>query len=186
MDQSLCNIYEKVNKCDRCKLCKNRIVDCSFRGSEKSSIMFVGEAQGKNECEKGKPFIGRSGKLLDKLLQTIGFNVEKDIYITNLVKDRPIDPITGKDRKPFYDEIVACAPYLLEEIELLKPKLIITLGKTSGDWFANYEPYEINKFYPERKWLSLYHPAYLARSKEEIPKFVEAIKETLKKIGNNV
>jgi uracil-DNA glycosylase len=79
LDQSLSDIYTKVNKCDKCKLCKNRIVDYSFRGSGEASIMFVGEAPGQNEANKGIPFIGRSGKLLDKILSSVGLNIEKEI-----------------------------------------------------------------------------------------------------------
>jgi DNA polymerase len=141
----------------------------------------VGEAPGRTEQEKGFPFIGRSGRLLDYLLQQI-VDIQKDIYITNLVKDRPIDYVTGKDRKPFYDEIIVCAPYLMKELKILKPALVVTLGRTSGDWFSNYGDYEINKYYPERKWLPLYHPSYLGRNRSEIPKFFEILKNTLEEI----
>lgn len=176
---NLFDVYEKVNKCVKCSLCKNRITNCSFRGSEKSQIMVIGESFGKNEQLLGKPFVGRSGKLFDGICKKLQISPEIDLYITNLVKDRPIDYITGKDRKPFYDEIVICAPYLMEEIEILKPRLIITLGKTSGDWFANYNKYEINHYYLERKWLALYHPSYLLRNRNEIPKFMKALKEVI-------
>jgi DNA polymerase len=142
--------------------------------------MGIGEAFGANEQRYGKPFIGRSGKLLDLLLLESGILPEKDIYITNVVKDRPVEK--DKDRKPFFDEIKACEEYILKEIEILNPKLIITFGKTSGDWFNNYDPYDINHFYKEKKWLPLYHPSYLLRSRSEIPKFVEAIKNTLREI----
>jgi len=177
------NIYEKVNKCDKCKLCKNRIINCSFRGSTKAYIMFIGEAFGTTEQSEGRPFVGRSGKLLDGILQKVGLNPETDVYITNLVKDRPIDYVTGKDRKPFYDEIITCAPYLMEELEVLNPKIVVTLGKTSGDWFADYKEYKINQYYSERKWLPLYHPSYLFRNRKEISNFIEALKNTLEKIN---
>jgi uracil-DNA glycosylase len=170
-------IYDKVNKCDKCGLCKNRIVNSTFRGSEKARIMLIGEAPGSTEQRIGKPFIGRSGKLLDRILSSIKISPETDVFITNLVKHRPIDYTTGKDRKPFYDEVVTCAPYLMEEMEILKPSLVVTLGKSAGDWFANYEPYEINRFYSERKWLPLYHPSYLARMRAEILPFGKALRE---------
>jgi uracil-DNA glycosylase len=174
----LSEIYQKVNKCEKCKLCKNRIADYNFRGKATANVVLVGEAPGKNEQEMGFPFIGRSGQLLDSLLQEASIDPKNDIYITNLVKDRPIDSVTGKDRKPFYDEIVTCAPYLMEELEILKPALVVTLGKTSGDWFSNYGTYEVNKYYPDRKWLPLYHPSYLLQyGRNEIPKFREALKK---------
>jgi uracil-DNA glycosylase family 4 len=144
--------------------------------------MMVGEAPGGEEQRGGKPFIGRCGKLLDDLLQKVGLDPERDVYITNLVKDRPIDSITGKDRKPFFDEITACFPFLCEEMEVISPKLLITLGKTSGDWYSNYGEYEINTYYPKKKWLPLYHPSYLLRSRSEIDPFVEALENTLKEV----
>jgi len=181
---TLFEVFAKVNSCNKCKLCKNRLVDYSFRGNELAKIMLIGEAPGSKEQETGRFFVGRSGKLLDKCLLACRIDPANDVYITNVVKDRPIDKQTGKDRPPFFDEVAACAPYLKEEIEIVKPILIITLGKTAGDWFANYEAYEINKYYPDKKWLPLYHPAYLHRVKEELPKFLRALADTLKEIRN--
>jgi uracil-DNA glycosylase family 4 len=104
-----------------------------------------------------------------------------------LVKDRPIDKITNKDRAPFYDEIVVCSPFLMEEMEILIPKLIVTLGKISGDWYSNYSDYKINTYYPKKYWLPLYHPSYLLRSKKEIDPFIEALSNVLKeKIYENI
>jgi uracil-DNA glycosylase len=183
---SLLNLYAKVNTCTKCKLCKNRMADYSFRGNELAKIMLIGEAPGSTEQETGRFFVGRSGKLLDKCLLACKLDPANDVYITNVVKDRPIDKLTGKDRPPFFDEVSACAPYLKEEIEIIKPILIVTLGKTAGDWFSDYGEYEINKYYPEKKWLPLYHPAYLGRIKEEVPKFLRALADTLKEVrGEN-
>jgi len=175
---NLYEVYDKVNKCDKCNLCKNKKSDCTFRGNNKARIMVIGEAPGKSEQLAGKPFIGRSGKLLDKTFTAIKIDIEKDLYITNLVKDRPIDFTDGeKDRKPFFDEIVTCSPFLMEEMQILKPVLVVTLGKTAGDWFSNYEPYIINKFYIDRRWLPLYHPSYLLRKRDEIKPFAKALQE---------
>lgn len=180
-EMNLSDVYNEVNKCEKCGLCKNRITNYLFRGRPESRIIVIGEAPGRDEQSMGKPFIGRSGRLFDTLVKSIGKITNEDMYITNIVKDRPIGP-DGKDRKPFYDEIKACESYILEEINIIKPKLIITLGKTSGDWFNEYEPYEINHYYKEKKWLPLYHPSYLLRNRKEITNFMKALKNTLEEI----
>jgi DNA polymerase len=179
---TLFEVYSKINACEKCKLCKNRLVNYGFRGNELAKIMLIGEAPGSQEQETGRFFVGRSGQLLDKCLLAVRLDPANDVYITNVVKDRPIDKLTGKDRPPFFDEVSACAPYLREEIEIVKPILIVTLGKTAGNWFADYGEYEINIYYRDKKWLPLYHPAYLARSREEIPKFLRTLADTLKEI----
>ena len=179
---NLTEIYQKINSCDKCNLCKNREVSYLYRGNPKSPIMLIGEAPGKDEQKGGQPFIGRCGKFLDTLLLKVGLDPNTDVYITNLVKDRPIDKDTGKDRKPFFDEITSCFPFLCEEMEVVSPKLLITLGKTSGDWYNNYNDYDINNYYKEKKWLPLYHPSYLLRNRKEIEPFINSLEETIKEI----
>ena len=174
---SINEIYEQINSCTACKLYKNRKIDYIYRGNQKAKIMLIGEAPGETEQNEGIPFVGRSGKLLDSLLEKAGLDIYEDIYITNIVKDRPPD-----NRKPFYDEIVRCAPFLLHEIEIIQPKLIITLGKSSGDWFNQYKEYEINHYYEDKKWLPLYHPSYLLRRRDKIDDWLKALKECLNKI----
>jgi uracil-DNA glycosylase family 4 len=179
---NLAEIYQKINTCNKCGLHKNRMVDYNYRGNPKASIMLIGEALGKTEQEEGFPFVGRCGKLLDELLLKVGLNPAEDVYITNLVKCRPID--NGKDRKPFYDEVVPCFPFLCEEMQVVSPKLLVTLGKTSGDWYNQYQSYEINKYYRDMKWLALRHPSYLLRKKTEIEPFIRALSETIAKINS--
>ena len=94
-------------------------------GSHDASIMFVGEAPGENEAKTGRPFCGRAGKVLEKLLENVGIKRE-DVYITNIVKDRP-----PKNRDPLPDEIAFYAPFLDRQIEIIKPKVIATLGRFS-------------------------------------------------------
>ena len=94
-------------------------------GSYDSSIMLVGEAPGKNEAETGKPFCGRSGKILDELLDSIGV-ARKDVYVTSIVKDRP-----PKNRDPELEEIRIYGPFLDRQISIIKPKVIATLGRFS-------------------------------------------------------
>jgi uracil-DNA glycosylase len=172
---SIQEVYEKINTCTACSLHKNRITDFIYRGNKEAKIILIGEAPGATEQEMGLPFVGRSGRLLDRLLIKSGLDPQNDVFISNIVKCRPTD-----NRKPFYDEILKCCSFLLREIELVKPSLIITLGKTSGDWFNNYKAYDINKYYKEKKWLPLYHPSYLLRRNNEIINWVAALKKVLK------
>lgn len=92
-------------------------------GNINADIMFIGEAPGKKEAQSGHPFVGRAGKLLDEMLNSIGLSRE-EVYITNIVKDRP-----PKNRVPRADEIKVYKPYLLEEIEIIQPHIIATLGR---------------------------------------------------------
>ena len=100
-------------------------------GSHDAKIMFIGEAPGANEAKTGRPFVGRAGQLLNKLLEGVGIKRE-DVYITNIVKDRP-----PENRDPFPDEIALYAPFLDRQIKALKPKVIATLGRFSMQWVMN-------------------------------------------------
>jgi len=97
--------------------------------------MFVGEAPGRQEDLSGQPFVGAAGKFLDELLASIGLSRE-DVYITNVVKSRPVSgPPPGRNRAPAPEEIIACAPWLEEQLRLLRPKVIVTLGRIALDYF---------------------------------------------------
>ncbi len=100
-------------------------------GSHDAKIMFVGEAPGENEAKTGRPFVGRAGKFLDELLQSVDIPREA-VYITNIVKDRP-----PKNRDPLPDEIALYAPFLDKQIEIIKPKIIATLGRFSMAYVMN-------------------------------------------------
>lgn len=102
---------------------KENLFSVPGEGSPDASIIFVGEAPGANEAKTGKPFVGRAGKLLDELLLSVSFKRE-DVYITSIVKDRP-----PKNRDPKLDEIELYTPYLDKQIEIIKPKVIATLGR---------------------------------------------------------
>ena len=100
-------------------------------GDHAAAIMFIGEAPGENEAKTGRPFCGRAGKVLDKLLETVGI-ARDDVYITNIVKDRP-----PGNRDPLPDEIAAYAPFLDKQIEVIKPKVVATLGRFSMQYVMN-------------------------------------------------
>lgn len=100
-------------------------------GNHSAEIMFIGEAPGENEAKTGKPFCGRAGKILDELLSSVGIKRE-DVYVTNIVKDRP-----PENRDPLPSEIDAYAPFLDRQIEIIKPKIIATLGRFSMQYVMN-------------------------------------------------
>ena len=112
--------------CSDCPLCDTRTNLVVDRGNPNSKILVIGEAPGKDEDKMGQCFIGRAGKMLDKIMASIGLDTNKDVLIANVVKCRPPD-----NRVPARIEVEACRPYLLKQIELLKPKVIIPLGATA-------------------------------------------------------
>jgi uracil-DNA glycosylase family 4 len=111
-----------LHDCQRCPLASGRTQVVFGTGNPQASIMFVGEAPGFYEDRQGEPFVGAAGKLLTELLQSIGLE-RSDIYIANVIKCRP-----PKNRDPLPDEINTCKPFLLQQIELIQPKLVCTLG----------------------------------------------------------
>ncbi|HUQ77761.1 MAG TPA: uracil-DNA glycosylase [Patescibacteria group bacterium] len=118
-------IASEVRSCTRCRLAEGRTNAVPGEGSPDTEVVLVGEAPGANEDRLGRPFIGRAGDLLVKLLGSIEWRRE-DVFITNVVKCRPPD-----NRDPEPDEVVACAPYLKRQLEILDPALIVTLGRHS-------------------------------------------------------
>ncbi|MEW6730349.1 MAG: uracil-DNA glycosylase [Acidobacteriota bacterium] len=120
--ETLTEIRGEVGNCS--SLCPNATNVVFGEGNPHAELMFVGEAPGADEDATGRPFVGRAGQLLDKIIEAIGLKRE-DVYITNVVKCRP-----PGNRKPEKDEIEACEPFLFREIEVIKPKVIVALGAT--------------------------------------------------------
>ncbi|MEK7186706.1 MAG: uracil-DNA glycosylase, partial [Patescibacteria group bacterium] len=109
----------------------NKVFPVIGEGNHDAEIMFIGEAPGENEAKTGRPFCGRAGKVLDELLKSVSINRE-DVYVTNVVKDRP-----PKNRDPFPEEISIYAPFLDRQIEIIKPKVVATLGRFSIQYVMN-------------------------------------------------
>lgn len=142
---------------------------CIYRGNPQAKVMIVGEGPGAQEDRLRKPFVGRSGQLLDKILRAVNFDPESDIYVTNTVKRRP-----PGNRNPTSEEIDYYAPYLYEEIRLIDPKIIILTGKYAmmtilgekrgitkvrGQWYRR-----------DGRWIMpVFHPAYLLRHPQKTP-----------------
>lgn len=155
-------INKKWHKQNKCELKKTATQPVFGSGNSKAKIVFIGEAPGKDEDLQGKPFIGRSGKFLDEMLQSIKLKRE-NVYITNVVKYRPPN---NRDPKP--EEIKECLPWLIEELNFIKPKIIVTLGRHAMNrFFPDAKISEVhgrvlenkNKEIKCKKFLALYHPA---------------------------
>ncbi len=170
-------LKKEVESCKKCPLYQNRTNPVFGEGSIDADLMFVGEAPGRDEDLQGRPFVGRAGRLLRDLLKEVGIDVES-VYIANCLKCRP-----PNNRDPLPEELVSCFGYLKRQIELIKPKVIATLGR--------YSTYELTNQkgalgtlrgkvfdYHGIKVVPLYHPAYLLRN----PKAVEIFLEDLKKV----
>lgn len=154
---SLENFNQSIQNCQKCFLAKGRKQVVPGFGNPKAEIMFIGEAPGKSEDEKGVPFVGAAGKFLDELLESIDLKRE-DIYIANIVKCRPPD-----NRDPRPEEIETCLPYLKKQILLIQPKVIATLGRFAMNiFFPQLKISQAHGKLQKRKSLQivpLYHPA---------------------------
>lgn len=117
---------KQVSVCTKCALSRTRNNTVFGVGNPDADVVFVGEAPGRDEDLQGEPFVGRAGQLLNKILQAIGFQRE-DVYIANVLKCRPPD-----NRDPAADEVVQCEPYLLEQLEIIQPKVICALGRIAA------------------------------------------------------
>jgi len=125
------NLINAIVNCRKCRLSEYRRNPVPGEGNPSARVMFIGEAPGEKEDETGRPFVGAAGKLLTELIESIGFKRE-DFYITNVVKCRP-----PNNRDPEEDEINACLPYLLKQIELVKPRVIVALGRHAARTLFN-------------------------------------------------
>ena len=141
---------------------KNKII--VSRGNPQAPIMIIGEAPGAKEEEVGKPFVGRSGKLLDKLLQNVGIDINLDVYFCNVIKCRP-----PKNRRPTKSEIKENLPWLYQQIKLVNPRIIVLVGATAvAAILKNKSPISILR----GKWINwegrlvmpVFHPSYLLRN----------------------
>jgi uracil-DNA glycosylase len=124
----LAAVASEVAICVKCPLCRSRKNAVPGEGDLRAKAFFVGEAPGNSEDAAGRPFIGAAGKFLEELLEQIG-SKRKNLFITNVVKCRP-----PKNRKPHQLEIQTCTPYLLRQIKIIKPRIIVTLGSTAAEY----------------------------------------------------
>ena len=163
-------IATEVRSCTRCRLHETRTRAVPGEGHPSTEVVFVGEGPGQNEDRSGRPFVGRAGDLLVKMLATIGWRRD-EVFITNVVKCRPPD-----NRDPEPDEVAACAPYLHRQLEILDPALVVTLGRHSLGRFmpgarisqvhGSNQPVDPATGASNALAYALYHPAAALRSTE--------------------
>lgn len=163
-------IAEEISTCTRCRLHEGRTRAVPGEGSASTEVVFVGEGPGFNEDRQGRPFVGRAGDLLVKLLASIGWRRE-DVFITNVVKCRP-----PNNRDPQPDEMAACAPYLRRQLEILDPAVVVTLGRFSLGTFmpgarisgahGTVRPVDPATGAPNALAFAMYHPAAALRTPE--------------------
>ena len=182
----LVQLGAEVSTCRKCGLCTKRKRTAFGRGSVGASVMFVGEAPGQEDDEQGRPFVGRAGQLLDKMVAAMKLT-EAEVYIANVMKCRPPD-----NRRPEPSEIEKCLPHLHEQIELVKPSVLIALGnvaigallqtedgvdKLRGGW----------RMYRGRTMvMPTYHPSRLLRADEQQPEIRRKVWEDLQLVMNEV
>ena len=179
--EELVELYREVQNCRRCPLYATRTQAVFGSGNADADLMFVGEAPGLHEDQQGRPFVGAAGKLLDNLLAEIGLERE-DVFIANVLKSRP-----PGNRDPQPEEIEACKPYLMRQIELIEPRVICTLGNFStklltrrqdGITRVHGKPQDhVVAGLPVRIY-PIYHPAAGLRSTA----MLEALREDFKKL----
>ncbi|MBE9111479.1 uracil-DNA glycosylase [Nodosilinea sp. LEGE 07298] len=150
--------------CLRCDLSETRTHAVVSRGSSTAPVFIIGEGPGQQEDEQGLPFVGKSGQLLEKILASVRFDTEKEVYISNIVKCRP-----PENRVPTTAEIAACKGYLLEQIRMVDPKIILLTGATAVKGLLGIKS-GISKIRGEwmewegRLCMPIFHPAYLLRN----------------------
>jgi uracil-DNA glycosylase family 4 len=179
---TLPRIREDIGDCTRCKLHKARTKIVFGTGNPNADLMFVGEGPGRDEDLSGEPFVGRAGKLLTDMIKAMGLQRE-DVYIANVVKCRP-----PENRLPEKDEITTCSPFLMRQIDAIKPKVICTLGSCSaqtllqtaqgisklrGEWFD----------FRGVKLMPTYHPAYLLRNPAAKPEVWKDLQKVMAVLG---
>ena len=169
-EQVLANAAATVDRCRRCEIGSTRRHSVYGEGDPCADVMVIGEGPGETEDELGRPFVGRAGVLLDKMLLAIGLQRE-DVFICNTVKCRPTfdDGVRLRNRAPLPDEMENCRPYLDEQIEIIRPRVILCLGAPSAKSFLGPK-FSITR--QRGQWfegpsgiplMATFHPAYILR-----------------------
>lgn len=166
----LLELNSKISDCNLCPLSSSRTNTVPGEGSIETPVVFVGEGPGADEDASGKPFVGRAGELLTRILESVGLS-RQDIFITNIVKCRP-----PKNRVPTTDEQRACSAYLLSQLAVIKPKVIVALGATALSYFVAQDGIQITKVRGQLfdwiggvKVFAMFHPSYLLRNASRAP-----------------
>jgi DNA polymerase len=154
----------EVRGCPKCRLCQTRTHTVFGEGDPDAAIFFIGEGPGENEDRTGHPFVGRAGELLGKMIAGMGLKREQ-VYIGNIVKCRP-----PGNRVPMPDEVAACTPYLVRQLEIIRPKVIVTLGLPAARYMLGEPKLAMGRIRGQWhtwrgiKLMPTYHPSYVLRS----------------------
>lgn len=175
-------VREDIGDCTRCRLHKGRKNIVFGVGNVNPDIMFVGEGPGADEDEQGEPFVGRAGQLLNNMISAMGLK-RQDVYIANVVKCRP-----PGNRTPERDECDTCGPFLLRQIEIIRPKVIVALGAVAAKYLLAINDSMANlrgRWYDFKgaKLLVTYHPAYLLRDPRQKKEAWKDLQMVMKYLG---
>lgn len=176
------DLEKAVHGCRGCKLCETRTNTVFGVGPTDAKIMLIGEGPGENEDLQGEPFVGRGGQLLDKFLMHVDLSREKNVYITNIVKCRP-----PKNRDPEKEESLACIGYLRNQVKLMRPKIILCLGRVAACTLIMPD-FKVTKQHGEfferngTLMMGTYHPAALLRNPTQKPQALEDFVKLREKI----
>ena len=167
--EALVEIVQQAKDCRKCELGGTKTNSVPGEGNPNARLVFVGEAPGADEDAQGRPFVGRAGQLLDKIIVAMGLK-RSDVFICNVLKCRPPD---NRDPKP--DEIISCMPYLKAQLAAIRPEIIVALGAHAAHTLLNTEKpigqlrgkffdFYFEDFSPPIRLMPTYHPAYLLRN----------------------
>jgi len=183
-DIEMQKLNDKIMNCKLCDLYKTRTHPVIGEGSTDADLLFIGEAPGYNEDQQGRPFVGRAGKILDELLDSIGLH-RSDIYIANILKCRP-----PQNRNPTKNEIKTCSPYLEKQIDLINPSVILPMGSFATEYIFDKYGLQFTKIsdlhgklfskqtlYHQIRVLPLYHPAVATYNPNKITVLKEDINQ---------
>jgi uracil-DNA glycosylase family 4 len=172
----LADLYKEIQVCQKCVLSQGRTHAVPGEGPEDADIMFIGEGPGFHEDRQGRPFVGAAGNYLEELLEKIHIKRE-EVYITNVVKCRP-----PGNRDPQADEIDACRPYLDQQIALIRPRLIVTLGRFSMQRY--FPSASISRIHgqPKRVGSVIYYPMFHPAAALHQPRWRSLLEEDIVKI----
>jgi len=172
----------EVLACRKCRLCEGRKNVVFGEGNLEANLMFIGEAPGYDEDIQGRPFVGKAGQLLTRIIEAMGLKRE-EVYIGNCLKCRP-----PNNRNPFPDEIALCKPYLLQQVERIQPKVICALGKFAAQTLLDTDT-PISKLrgnfhdFHGVKLMPTFHPAYLLRNPTEKRLVWEDMQKIMRELG---
>lgn len=180
MYEKMGELKESIKNCNKCKLCQKRKNIVFGEGNENAKIMFIGEEPGADEDNQGEPFVGKAGQLMNKAFDIVGIE-RNEVYITNVIKCRP-----PNNREPEKDEVQVCINYLRNQVIIVKPKIIVLLGRIALQNILGNE-YKITSMrgkWIEKKgifYISTWHPAALLRDETKKIDFIEDLKEVIQK-----